>query len=96
MNVHVCYYGINPVLKAMLRNYDYIDLEQNPDYQFIPGHRYLIFDKDAYDVIVNHQGIHLGPRREGFYEMTKMDYLLTQNGVIFKFRYVTMNVELSG
>lgn len=88
MNVHVCYYGINPVLKAMLRNYDYIDLEQNPDYQFIPGHRYLIFDKDAYDVIVNHQGIHLGPRREGFYEMTKMDYLLTQNGVIFKFRYV--------
>lgn len=87
-NVHVCYYGNSPELKKILRLYDFIDLQANPDYQFQPNHRYLIMGPEAYKVIVEHQRIHLGPRREGFYDIQKMDYLRTRNGIIFKFVYV--------
>jgi hypothetical protein len=72
----------------MLKNYDYIDLNANPDYQFIPGDRYLIFEKDAYNILVTHQGLHIGPRREKFHEMTKCPYMILRNGVIFKFKYL--------
>lgn len=88
MKSFICYFGENPELRTLIRHYDYIDLKKDPDYVFLPGNRYLVFEKEAYDVIVRHQRIHLGPRSEGFYELTKCPYLLLRNGVIFKFKYL--------
>lgn len=88
---HVCIYsgGLDDAaIKQKFRDFDIIDLRTDSDYKFIPGDRYLVFDKDAYDVIVKHQRIHLGPRREGFYDVTHMKSLKIRNGVIFKFSYI--------
>lgn len=54
--------------------------------KFIPGHRYLVMGQKAYQYVKSQ--VHLGPRGEGFYDLTKMEYLLTRDGVIFKFIYV--------
>jgi hypothetical protein len=78
----------------MLSNHNYINLEENPDYEFIPGDRYVIFEREAYEVIVKHQNIHIGPRREGFHEMTKCPYLILRNGVVFKFRYIKYDYQI--
>ena len=79
MNSHICHFGDNKLYSTLADEFDLIDLETNLSYQFIPGDRYLILGKESYQVIVD-QGIHLGPRREGFYDLTKMDYLLTHDG----------------
>lgn len=60
--------------------------EIDPEIEFLPGHRYLVMGPRAYSYVKDH--IHLGPRGEGFYDLTKMEYLLTRSGAIFKFVYV--------
>lgn len=85
---HVVIYGKDlNFLKSSLSKRDYIDLEENPDYEFIPGERYLVMEKQAYDHITKVRKIHLGPRSENISDIVKMDYLLLKNGVIMKFAY---------
>lgn len=61
-------------------------IDVNPEIEFIPGHRYLVMGVKAYQFVKDR--IHLGPRGENFYDLTKMEYLLTRSGVVFKFCYV--------
>lgn len=77
--------------RAGLGSYDLINLSENPDFEFVPGVRYLVFGNDAYKII--EKRIHLGPRSEHFYECSKMPYLLTRSGIIFKFSYLNYRWE---
>lgn len=57
-----------------------------PEIDFKPGSRYLVMGNRAYTFVKSK--VHLGPRGENFYDLTKMEYLLTNEGYIFKFCYV--------
>ena len=84
---HVVIYGQRErFIGTTFGQIDTIDLSQNPDYEFLPKNRYLVFDKECYDIITKHH--HLGPRGENYYDITRMDYLITRSGIIFKFMYV--------
>lgn len=72
-----------------------VNLRDVKDFTYTPGNKYIILWNDNapknnteqqpyYHVI---DRVHLGPRGEGFYDLTKMDYLITRDGIIFKFVY---------
>lgn len=93
---HLIYCGSNfDFIGTELSELDMINIQENPDYEFLPGHKYLVFwnddaklkslDDQAFEHV--RRKVHLGPRGEGFYDLTKMNYLITREGIIFKFVY---------
>jgi hypothetical protein len=74
-----------------------VNLREVEDFNYLPGNKYIILWNDnassedrvkqPYYHVTSR--VHLGPRGEGFYDLTKMDYLLTREGILFKFVYKT-------
>jgi hypothetical protein len=95
MDVKLVTYGrMREVAGTLFSKMDTIDLSITPDYEFQPGIRYLVLwnsnnnnDNQAYKVITKDKGIHLGPRNEGHFDISQMNYVTTRNGLVFKFVY---------
>ena len=64
------------------------DLTSPTEIDYVPGQRYLVIEKKAYDYVTKTQNVHLGPRNEHIGDIVKMPYLVLNNGAILKFTYL--------
>ena len=64
------------------------DLSSPTEIAYVPGQKYLVMEKKAYDYITKVQNVHLGPRNEHIGDIVKMPYLVLNNGAILKFAYI--------
>jgi hypothetical protein len=89
-------YGENKELvSSVLGEYQIVDLKEDPDYEFSPDYYYLAiynetekssdYDRNPYQII--REKLHLGIRGENHHDLTKMKYLMTSDGIVFKFIY---------
>jgi len=94
------------LLGNLARCNNIVDLAEEKDYEFIPGVRYLVVwndkvdpnikeEQQPYKIITQEKGIHLGPRGENHWDISRMNYLITKDGCIFKFIYIKYKWELS-
>ena len=75
--------GIQNVIVKVIK-----DTTDPAEIVYVPGQRYLVIEKKAYDYVTKVQNTHLGPRNEHIGDIMKMPYLVLNNGAILKFTYL--------